>query len=427
MSLERSRRPQTPRCPGAGRACRDGCVDCAFPVCYTHASRQYTTTSQPGQSSTVTAFRSSSLTGPCWTAEGRAKLSPQQHRRVVDVQRMSCELYNALLDSWRNQRQRHQRKHQHDNVHISDIYDDGRIAGDRGTLYQQFSEHRRTETSNTAGSDVLWGDLAVQTGRGVIDRFDKAATSFYQRCVAKKQGSNIKAGFPRYKPWRRWTTIVIPAPAPGMVQPPVDGGKWWKLKIKGLGVVKFVPFNAGKLSEELAAGGRIQEIRIVTSPLRTEIHVVVRTVTPDPVPSDAPVNPVGADPGIKHRVVTSNGYKAAGVAVDRTEITKHQRALSRHDHNHRKNKTRRHTPGRARKVKALGKAHARVRVSERHRLHRLVHEFIAVCDADGIAVEKLNIANMVKNRCSADRIYQQRWGMFLRLLDCESRNQACPS
>ena len=38
VSLERSRRPQPPRCPGAGYVCRDGCVDCAFPDCCTHAS-----------------------------------------------------------------------------------------------------------------------------------------------------------------------------------------------------------------------------------------------------------------------------------------------------------------------------------------------------------------------------------------------------
>ena len=337
---------------------------------------------------------------------------------------MSCELYNALLDSWRNQWQWHQRKHQHDNVHLTDIYDDSRIAGDRGTLYKQFGEYRRTETSNTASNnDVLWGDLAVQTGRGVIDRFDKAKTSFYQRCVAKKQGKNIKAGFPRYKPWQRWTTIEIPAPAPGMVQPPDGDGKWWKLKIKGLGVVKFVPYNAGKLSKELAAGGRIQEIRFVTLPLRTEIHLVVRTTTPDPVPPDTPVNPVGVDLGIKHRIVLSNGYAVAGVTDDRTVILKRQKALSKHDHYHRTNKTNRYTPGRVRKVVSLRKAHARVRIKQRHSLHRLVHQIMAMLDAgniDGVAVENLNIRNMLKNRCLADRIQQQRWGMLLRMLDCKA-------
>ena len=73
-------------------------------------------------------------------------------------------------------------------------------------------------------------------------------------------------------------------------------------------MVKFVPYNAGKLTEVLAAGGRIQEIRIVTLPLRTEVHLVVRTVTPDPEPADNPANPVGVDMGIAQRVVLSNGF-----------------------------------------------------------------------------------------------------------------------
>ena len=55
VSLERSRNPPTPR----RRTCvsGDGCVVCAFPDCYSHASRQYTTTGQPVQSLTVMAFR----------------------------------------------------------------------------------------------------------------------------------------------------------------------------------------------------------------------------------------------------------------------------------------------------------------------------------------------------------------------------------
>ncbi len=188
------------------------------------------------------AFRRSLLKGPCWTADGRVKLSPQQHQRVAVVQRMSCELYNTMLESWKNQWQWHQRSHQHDTTEITDIYDEHRITGDRGTLYRQFTEHRRTETRNTVSdSDVLWGDLALQIGRGVVNRFDKARTSFYQRCAAKQQGRNIKAGYPRFKPWRQWTTVEIPAPKSGMVQPPANDGKWSKLKIKRLGVVEGDP------------------------------------------------------------------------------------------------------------------------------------------------------------------------------------------
>ena len=182
------------------------------------------------------AFKKSGLKGPVWTAEGRAKLSPQQHGRISTVLSMRCELYNTILESWQYQWKWHQRTHQYDDVAQSDVYDPAMICGDRGTLYAQFAEYRRIEHHNYASRDtVLWSDLAYEIGRGVINRFDKARTSFYGRCKAKREGANIKAGYPRFRSFRRWTTIEIPAPNPGTVQPPTVDGKWWKLRVKGLG------------------------------------------------------------------------------------------------------------------------------------------------------------------------------------------------
>ena len=213
-----------------------------------------------------------------------------------------------------------------------------------------------------------------------------------------------------------------------MIKPPAVGGTWWRLQVKGLGVIKFKPYNSVKLSEELAAGARIQEARIVSTPLRTEIHLVVRTVVPDPVPPTNPSNPVGIDLGVTKRVTLSNGHAMPGVTEDRTVIKKRQRALSKHDYRHASKKTNRYTPGRARKVAALRKAHARLATKERNHVHRLVRDLC--CEAvamliarsphmrvDGVAVERLNIQNMLKNHCLTDRILQQRWGMFLRLLE----------
>ena len=67
-------------------------------------------------------FRKSGLKGPVWTSEGRARLSPFQHRRISAVLRMGCELYNALLESWQNQWKWHQRAHRYDGVELSDVY-----------------------------------------------------------------------------------------------------------------------------------------------------------------------------------------------------------------------------------------------------------------------------------------------------------------
>ena len=121
-------------------------------------------------------------------------------------------------------------------------------------MYGQFTELRNSDAANGAG--LGWGDVAVQVGRGVIDRFDKARAGFYGRCERRKAGENVPAGYRRFKSRRRWRTIQIPDPSPSMVQPPADAaGRWWKLKVKGLGVVKFVPYDCDRVLRELDAGG----------------------------------------------------------------------------------------------------------------------------------------------------------------------------
>lgn len=356
-----------------------------------------------------------------WTAAATADLSAGQHRQLDVILGMCCEFYNALLEAWKYQWEWHQRHHAFDGVKVADVYDPGRIVGDRGTLYGQFAEFRRNGDGEDGG--LLWRDVASQIGRGVIDRFDKSRQSFFDRCKSRKEGKNIKAGYPRFRSQRRYRTLEIPAPTPGAVLPPDESCGRWRVRVKGLGLVKFTPHNEGRLFTELALGGRVAEVRIVRKALRVEVHLVVRTVTPDPTPPDTPTNVIGIDLGLTHRATLNDGTTFDPVYEDRTKLKDHQRALARHDHRHKQTKTDKYTPGRRRKVQAVAKEHARIAEKERHKLHRLVHQIIAAClvhDIDGIAAELLNIRNMLKNGNLSDRIAQQRWGMFLRLLELKA-------
>ena len=165
-----------------------------------------------------------------------------------------------------------------------------------------------------------------------------------------------------------------------MVLPPTGDAKWWKLQVKGLGShqVRSLRLN-DKLFYELAVGGRVQEIRLVVKPLRTEIHLVVRTVTPDPKAPETPENAVGIDLGIINRVALSNGFRVDGVTEDRAEIKKQQRVLSKRDDRHIKAGLASTLLGVSAKWSHLQKAHARVKARERHSLHRLVHHVISMC------------------------------------------------
>ena len=80
-------------------------------------------------------------------------------------------------------------------------------------------------------------------------------------------------------------------------------------------------------------------------------------------------------------------------------------------------------PDGSHKVEAVGKAYARVSERERHSVHRLVHHIVSFCVAsgvDGVATELLQIKNLIRNSALSDRISQQRWGMFLHLLEVKA-------
>ena len=259
------------------------------------------------------------LHGPVKTVAGTADLTAAQHVHLDQVLGMCCDMYNALLEAWRGQYRWHQTRHRYDGVALGDVYGSGRIAGDRGVLYAQLSEMRNTETVATGGG-LLWSELSSRIGRGVINRFDKARAAFYDRRKQQKQGTKIKAGYPRFKPRARWRSIIIDDPEPSMVKTPAETCSRWKLCVKGLPVVKFGPHNEDRLVAELAAGAKISEIRIVRNALRVAVHLVVRTTTPDPPASEKPDKGLGIDLGIAQRVACSDGSTFPGVTEDRTQI-----------------------------------------------------------------------------------------------------------
>ena len=116
-------------------------------------------------------------------------------------------------------------------------------------------------------SDLPEGErLAVQVGRGVLCRFDRAVRSFYKRC---KKGQN--PGFPRFKSSRRWSIFcVVEAGVPSL-----------RFRDKG-----------DRLGIALGGGAKVKELRVVRTPLRTEIHVVVRHPEGE-MPQVEPLQPSG--------------------------------------------------------------------------------------------------------------------------------------
>ena len=295
----------------------------------------------------------------------RAKLSGSGHEALSRVFGMCAELYNACLEE------------------RIDCY---RKTGRSPTLYDQYKA-----LTEVRADLPEYGALSVQVLRGAVHRIDKAYQSFFRRVREKE-----KAGFPRYKSARRWRTIEINDQCRQMLK---RRGDRLSLKIKGLPRIEL------KTNRELPPNAMLKAIRITRKPLRTEVALSCRLPDAQP-PETEYANPVGIDAGITNRLALSNGETVRRREIDRKRIIRLQRSVSRKQKG---------SNNRTKAAERLAKAWQRVTDEERDYLHRLSAEMVGMYDF--IAVEKLRIRNMVRNRHLARSIAEQSWGKFTALLD----------
>jgi len=297
------------------------------------------------------------------TYKCRVKLSKSGHETLSQIFGMSAELYNAGLES------------------RIDCY---RKTGESRSLYDQYKElvQVRAELPEfEAVSSIVF--------RGVLSRLDNAYKSFFRRVKAKE-----KAGFPRFKNRRRWRTIEI------------NDQCWRMLKREGNKLVlkvKALPRIEVKPSRELPSNSMLKAIRITRKPVRTEVALSYELPTPEAKPLS---NPVGIDMGISNRLTLSNGETVEKREIDRKELIRLQRSVSRKvkgSNNRRK------------AVSLLAKEWQRVSDKERDYLHRLTSEIARMYDF--IAVEKLRTKNMLRDGNLAKSIQEQTWGRFIMLLN----------
>ena len=238
-----------------------------------------------------------------------AKCSPGQHRRLDQILGWSAEMYNACLESWKGSYAWWKEHH----PGVDEKFPRERNHS-RYDLFKMFTQVR--------AEDPRWAGLDTRVGRGVICRFDRTRKAFYERCA--KEGT--KPGFPRFKSRHRWRSIEIPGASPSMVREPGEGGRWWRLAVKGVPSVRFAD-RGGRLRTALDEGTLV-ELRVVRTPLRVELHAVFRHAA-TPEPAGEPTNPVGMDKGLTHRLAFCDGTYGDARTIDDVTIRRYQRRLSR--------------------------------------------------------------------------------------------------
>ncbi|MCE2391039.1 MAG: transposase [Proteobacteria bacterium] len=148
--------------------------------------------------------------------------------------------------------------------------------------------------------------------------------------------------------------------------------------------------------------------------------MVYRIDVPEPILIEEVRQPVGIDWGVASRLTLSTGEAVAARKIDRREIRRHQRKLSRAQRGSNSQRKRRET---------LARAWQKARERNRGQLHELARTLVS--KFDGIALEDLRIPNLVRSvRGTKDQpgsnvrakaglnrsIHEQSWATLSQLL-----------
>ena len=225
--------------------------------------------------------------------------------------------------------------------------------------------------------DPAWSRFPAWAQRSTLERLHLSYRHFFRR-----------GSYPRFKgPDRGIRSFSMPCPKIR------TNGKWSWVKIKGIGRVRFKGFPEGA----------VKLVRVIRTARRIKVQFVTEqsvTVAPDSR------SMVGIDVGIKARVALSTGETVPGVKLDRRELKRQQRRLS---------KAKRGGVNRRKRKAELSREWQRVTDREKGALHELTTAIVKDHSAS-FAVEDLQIRNMVRNRHLSRSIMEQQWGAFVWML-----------
>ena len=279
------------------------------------------------------------------THQLRGYVSKAGHRQLADVLTQCATLYNAALQERR------------------DAY---RMAGKSVTFIDQCKAF-----TGVRQDWPEWEALDVQIGRGVMRRIDRAFNAFFRRVKAGET-----PGYPRFKSRRRYRTIEVAEPRPGMVKTAPDGKKAW-VTVKGLPRIEL------RAKLPLPVAEHLRSLRIVIRPSGPSVDLGY-ALEQEPLPP----NPlaVGIDLGVNNRMALSDGRLVERRRLNRRREVRLRQAVSR---------SRKGSNRRRKRVAMLSREARRNQVRNRNDCHQLTTGLVR--QYGRIAVEKLVIRNMTRS------------------------------
>jgi len=270
---------------------------------------------------------------------------PQEHR-AVRLLADHCDLYNAALEerreAWRMRR----------------------ASVSYGLQSAQLKDIRRADPHGQ-------GRHSFTAQQQTLRRLNTVFTAFYSRA-----GKREKAGYPRFKAYRRFSQVGFVAG---------DGAKWTPAAFGNWARAAFQAVGSVKVHQHRPVPGTVKLLQLKREHRRW--YAIVTTDTgPSPLPATG--RSVGADLGIARFLTTSDGQVIANprfLAASAGTIARLQQ---------RKERARRGSGNRIRIRRQLAKEWRKVRNRRRDFHHKTARALVDSCDV--IALEKLSTACMTR-------------------------------
>lgn len=221
----------------------------------------------------------------------------------------------------------------------------------------------------------------------VVSDLDKAFQAFFRRVKAGE-----KPGYPRFKGRSRFDSFGLKEYGNGFR---LDGRR---LKLSGIGRV------AVRWHRELE--GQIKTARVIRKAGHWYVSFACEVEQPEPLPSTG--QSVGVDVGVASLITLSDGTKVDNPKWYRASQAKLRIAQRRVARRKKGGKNRRKA------VLQLQRLHVHTQNQRRDFLNKLAHSLVQANDV--IAVEDLQIQNMVRNKHLSKSILDSGWGYFRQRL-----------
>jgi putative transposase len=263
-----------------------------------------------------------------------------------------CDLYNAALEerreAWRMRR-------------VSISY---------GMQSAQLKEIRRADPGGQ-------GRHSFTAQQQTLRRLNTVFAAFFARIRATDNaGGGKKPGYPRFKPYQRFSQVLFVAGDGAKWQPP-GSGRWARATFQAVGTVN--------VHQHRQVRGTIKALQLKREHRRWYVIVIAETKS---VPLPPAGREVGVDLGVARFLTTSDGEVVANprfLATSAQVIADLQR---------RKARARPGSGNRKRIGRALAREWRKVRNRRRDFHHKTARALVNQCDV--IALEKLNTAGMTR-------------------------------